>query len=76
MQLLYAILPYTQIGLSVLLAASILLQQTGAGLSETFGGTGGDVGYHTRRGFEKILFNSSIVIGILFVISALLAVMV
>ena len=71
-----AILPYLQISIAVLLIASIILQQAGAGLSETFGGSGVDGGFHTRRGLEKILFQTSIVLGILFSLSALMAILI
>ena len=68
-----AILPYIQIVLSVLLVAGVLLQQSEAGLGAAFGGAG-DAGFkHTRRGFEKWLFNGTIVVGILFVLSTILA---
>lgn len=72
MQTLVSLLPYIQIGLSVLLTAAILLQRSAAGLGGAFGDNF-SAGFHTRRGFEKTLFNASIVIAILFVISALIA---
>ncbi len=75
MQTLQGILPYVQIGLSVLLIAAILLQQSAAGLGGAFGDNFAS-GFHTRRGFEKTLFNSSIVIAILFVVSALVALII
>ncbi|MBI5816988.1 MAG: preprotein translocase subunit SecG [Candidatus Yonathbacteria bacterium] len=68
MDFLVNILPWVQIALSVLLIATILLQQTGAGVGGAFGGSDGSINY-TRRGFEKILFRSSIVLAILFVLS-------
>jgi len=49
---------------AVLLTVSILLQQRGAGLSQTFGGSFG--GYYTRRGFEKFLMIFSIVLSVIF----------
>ncbi len=64
-------LPYAQIGLSVLLIAAILLQQTGASLGGAFGADNFSSGFHTRRGFEKTLFQATIVLGILFALSAL-----
>lgn len=67
------ILPYIQIVLSVLLIISILLQQTGASLGGAFGGDNFSAAYHTRRGSEKFLFYASIVLGILFVASAFVA---
>jgi len=50
---------------SVLLVASVLLQQMGSGLSSTFGGSGS--AYQTRRGLEKTLFRATIVLGVLIV---------
>ncbi len=67
------ILPYVQIVLSVLLVASILLQQTGASMGGAFGGDNFTAGYHTRRGFERTLFYGSIILGVLLALSALLA---
>jgi protein translocase SecG subunit len=57
------------ITLSVLLIASVLLQQMGSGLSSTFGG--GGAAYQTRRGFEKILFRATILFGILIVVGSI-----
>lgn len=54
-----------QIITSVLLSASILLQNRGAGLGSTFGGDFG--GYYTKRGFEKFLYWATVVLGVLFV---------
>lgn len=62
-----AIISIVQIVISFLLVAAILLQQRGAGLSESFGGAGGS--YHTKRGLEKILFTSTIILAILFISS-------
>lgn len=62
-------LSYIQIGLSIVLMVSILLQQRGTGVGATFGG-GGAIRTE-RRGAEKILFYITIVISILFVASAI-----
>ncbi len=70
------ILPYIQIALSVLLIGSILLQQTGASLGGAFGGDNFSAGYHTRRGSEKYLFWASITLGILFALTAFVALLV
>ena len=75
MQTLIPALPYIQIGLSVLLIATILLQQSAAGLGGAFGDNFSS-GFHTKRGFERTLFITSIVIAILFVISALIALII
>ncbi len=66
------LLPYIQAILSVLLVVGILLQRSEAGLGSAFGGDGGNTRY-TRRGFEKFLFNATIVIAILFAVSALIS---
>lgn len=57
-----------QIIISLLLIVSILLQNRGAGLSDTFGG-GGNV-YQTKRGFDKFLFRATILLSLLFLASA------
>ena len=57
-----------QIILAVVLVAVILLQQKGSGLGAAFGG-GGSV-HSTRRGVDKILFNITVVVAILFFIVA------
>lgn len=65
------ILPYIEITLAILLIVSILFQRSEAGLGSAFGDY--DVGGKlTRRGFEKFIFNATIVISILFVLSVLL----
>lgn len=69
-------LPYIQIVLSGLLVASILLQQSGSGIGGAFGGDNFSAGFHTRRGFEKILFNSTIVLAVLFGLSAFIALII
>ncbi|MDP2593294.1 MAG: preprotein translocase subunit SecG [bacterium] len=68
-----AFLPFIQIILAILLTISVLLQQTGAGLGGAFGGGDTSVGFHTRRGFERTLFKITIVLAVLFVASALTA---
>ena len=70
MEFLVKILPWVQIILSIILGASILLQQTGAGVGGAMGGSDDSIHY-TRRGMEKFLFYLSIVIAILFALSAL-----
>ncbi len=58
----------TQIILAVLLVVAVLLQQRGAGLGAAFGGDGGV--FHTRRGPEKVIFIATIVLAVLFFITA------
>ena len=64
------ILPYIQIALSVILIILILLQPTDADAGGSFGG-GGNATWHTRRGAEKLIYLSTIVVSILFVVSVL-----
>ena len=69
-----ALLPYIQIVLSVLMIVAILLQQTGSGIGGAFGESNNfGSTFHTRRGLEKFLFNGTIVLAILFGLSALIA---
>ena len=69
---LLGVLPYVQIVLSVLMISAILLQRTGAALGGAFGADNFSSGFHTRRGMEKTLFYATIVLGILFALSALI----
>lgn len=72
MNTLSNILPWIQMALAIILIAGVLAQQTGAGLGGAFGGGDENTTYHTRRGFEKFIFNLTIVVSILFVVSAIL----
>ena len=58
------LLSYFQIGVTLLLGTAILIQQKGQGLSGAFGGEGGF--YRTKRGLEKTLLISTIVLAVLF----------
>ncbi|MBT4277600.1 preprotein translocase subunit SecG [Candidatus Falkowbacteria bacterium] len=49
---------------ALLLVVTILMQQRGSGLSGLFGGSG-DV-YRSKRGAEKMLFITTIVLAVLF----------
>ena len=61
------VLPYIQIVLSVLLIAGVLLQQSEAGMGGAFGGGDGfSSGTHSKRGAEKVIFVSTIIVAILF----------
>ena len=73
MAAIYASLPYIQIILSVLLVIAVLLQQSEASVGSTFGGGDSFSSMHTRRGFEKTLFIITIVLSVLFVLSAFVA---
>jgi len=72
MESIIALLPWIQIVLSVLIILTILMQQNEAGLGAGFGGSSGDNVKRTRRGFEKTLFNTTIVLAVLFALVAIL----
>lgn len=58
------VLKIVQIIVAVLLMLSILLQNKGSAVSGIFGG-GGNV-YMTKRGFDKVLFYSTIALAVVF----------
>lgn len=66
-----AYLPYIQVALSILLIAAVLLQRSETDLGAGFGGDGSFGTRFARRGFEKLLFNATIVLAVLFALSAL-----
>jgi len=68
------IITIAEIITAILLTASILLQNRGAGLSGAFGGNFG--GYYTKRGMEKFLFFLSACLSSLFIILAIASVAV
>jgi len=66
---MHNVLTWSQIVISVLLVISILLQQRGAGGSGLFGGTG--EAYQQRRGIERFMFIATVILAVLFMVSAL-----
>lgn len=64
-----AILQIITIGSAILMIISILLQQRGATLGAGFGSSGEL--YTTRRGVDKNLFEATIVLAVIFVLSIL-----
>ncbi|MBI4023175.1 preprotein translocase subunit SecG [Candidatus Berkelbacteria bacterium] len=62
-------LTFLQLGLSILLIVTILLQQRGTGLGGAFGGSG--TVYRSKRGVEQLLFRSTVAIALLFVLVAM-----
>jgi protein translocase SecG subunit len=74
MSIITVLLPYIQVVLSVLVVIGVLLQYSAAGVGGAFGGGDNfDSGLHTRRGFEKFLFIATIIAGILFAVSCIIA---
>ena len=57
--------------LSILIITAILLQAQGGGIGPAFG-SGGE-NYHTRRGLEKVLFNATILLIVLFAVASIAA---
>ncbi len=57
------------IAITVALVTAILLQTSSTGLGSAFGG--GTEGFYVRRGSEKRLFQATIVLAILFFLTAL-----
>ena len=60
-----------QIIISVSLIILILIQAKGVGLGRAWGG-GGEF-YKSRRGVEKVIFNLTIILGIFFLVTAVLS---
>jgi len=67
------ILPIIQIVLAVLVTVAILLQKSEAGAGGAFGGSDSVSTWRTRRGFEKFLFVFTIILSVLFVVTAVIA---
>ncbi len=69
-----SILNITQLILSIILIAIILLQQKGSGMGAAFGGSNSV--YTTKRGIDKIFHNATIVIAIIFCLVSILRVVI
>ncbi len=70
MELLTQALPWVQIVIAILLSTLILLQRSGAELGGAFGGGDGGGGTsYSRRGFEKVMFTSTIILAVLFILA-------
>lgn len=70
------LLPYIQIVLSLLLIGAVLLQRSEAGLGSAFGESGFGGNIYARRGAEKTLFITTIIISILFTLSTIAALII
>lgn len=66
---LQTLLPYITLGSALLMMIAILLQQRGASLGAGFGASGEL--FTTRRGFDKNLFDVTIILAVIFVLSIL-----
>jgi preprotein translocase subunit SecG len=61
---LQKILTYVELVTALLLTVTILMQSKGAGLGAVFGGEGNV--YRTKRGAERVLFFTTIALGVIF----------
>lgn len=64
-------LTYIQIILSFLLIGGVLLQRSEASLGTAFGTDSATGGRFMRRGFEKLLFNATLLLAVLFVMATI-----
>ncbi len=71
---LESILPYITLASALLMVVAILLQQRGASLGAGFGSSGEL--FTTRRGFDKNLFDVTIIFAVIFVVSILASMMI
>lgn len=62
------ILKYALAIIAVLIVIVVLFQNRSGGLGTVFGGSGGGEFYRSKRGMEAFLYNSTIILGILFVV--------
>ena len=69
-----SILPYITLASAFLMVVAILLQQRGASLGAGFGSSGEL--FTTRRGFDKNLFDVTIIFAVIFVVSILASMMI
>lgn len=60
------IITLIQMVVGVVMCVAILIQNKGVGLSQTFGGSEGNV-YQTKRGAEKIIFRATIALVVFFI---------
>lgn len=58
---------------SVIMIITILMQTRGTGLGASFGGQ--DNVYRTKRGAEKVVFNTTILAAVVFVLSVILSIL-
>ena len=66
-----SILQFVTLGSGVLMILCVLLQQRGASLGAGFGSSGEL--YTTRRGLDKNLFEATIILAVVFVLSIMAA---
>ncbi len=65
-----------QIIISIAVIVFILLQVRGAGLGSIFGGSSAGSVFKTRRGVERLIFNITIVLVVLFALVSVLTLLI
>jgi len=73
MEAIVGLLPFVQVAISIMLIITILLQQTGSSLGGAFGADNFSSQFNTRRGLERTLFYTTIVLASLFALTSLIA---
>lgn len=68
--MLHQILQIIQIILAVVLIIVILLQQKGTGIGSAFGGSG--TIHTTRRGVDKVLYQTTVFVSVVFFLLAII----
>ncbi|MEX0910457.1 MAG: preprotein translocase subunit SecG [Candidatus Paceibacterota bacterium] len=76
MAVISSLLPWIHIVLALSLIGLILLQQNESSLGGVFGGADSAGHTHKRRGLEKIIFDATFVVAVLFTGSVLLAIVI
>lgn len=66
------VLPWIQLALSILLITLVLIQRSADGIEGALGGNSSNMTYFARRGAERFIFIATIIIAVLFAVSALL----
>ena len=74
MDILRLLMPWVQIVLAVAITAAVLLQKNDASLGSVFGGASNIA--HTKRGLEKGLFITTIILAGLFIITSIIALLI
>jgi protein translocase SecG subunit len=69
------ILPIVQLIISLLLILAILAQRSGDGIEGALGGSSANLTYFVRRGGERFLFVATIVLAILFAVTAIIGIL-
>lgn len=67
---LETVLTFVHDASAIAMIVAVVLQSRGSGMGQVFGGGGGGT-FKARRGTEAVLFNSTIILAIVFAVSAI-----